>query len=158
MEMREFLAPGAVLPALRSAGKKQLLQQLSAAAAPLAGIDEKLILDTLVERERMGTTGFGGGVAVPHGRIAGLDRIVGLFARLETPVDFDAIDGRPVDLAFLLLSPAGGSADHLKALARVSRTFRDAALQEKLRGSSSADALYAMLVGVGNDAMGSRAA
>jgi len=134
-----------VVADLRGSGKKQLLQQLSGRASALTGLDERRILDTLVDRERLGSTGFGGGVAIPHGKIEGLDRVFGLFARLATPVDYDALDRQPVDLVFVLLAPQGAGADHLKALARVSRVFRDHALADKLRGSTSADALYAML-------------
>ncbi len=158
MELRDFLVPGAVIAALKAASKKQLIQQLAAAAAPLAGVDAARIVELVMERERLGSTGFGGGIAIPHGKLAGLPRVIGLFARLEDPVDYDALDKRPVDLAFLLLAPEGAGADNLKALARVSRTFRDLALVEKLRGSTSADALYAMLVDAGHDAVGSRAA
>ena len=158
MELRDVLAPGAVIAALRASSKKQLLQQLAAAIAPSVGQDGQSLFDILLTRERQGSTGFGGGIAFPHGRIAGLPAPTGLFARLADPIDYDAIDGRPVDLVFLLLSPIDRGAEHLKALARVSRTFRDAALVEKLRGSTSPDALYTMLVGVGNGAVGSRAA
>ena len=158
MELREFLAPSAVLPAVKATNKKQLIQQLAAAIAPLAAADERRIVEIVMERERLGSTGFGGGIAIPHGKLAGLPKVVGLFARLESGVDFDALDNRPVDLAFLLLAPEDAGADHLKALARVSRTFRNLSLVEKLRGSTSADALYAMLIDAGRDAVGSRAA
>jgi PTS system nitrogen regulatory IIA component len=145
MELQDFLSPAAVVADLRGSGKKQLLQQLSARASALTGLDERRVLETLLERERLGSTGFGGGVAIPHGKIDGLDRVFGLFARLNTPVDYDALDRQPVDLLFVLLAPQAAGADHLKALARVSRVFRDRALADKLRGSTSGDALYAML-------------
>lgn len=145
MELDDFLAPAAVIADLRTPTKKQLLQQLSHRAAALVGLDERRLLDTVMERERLGSTGFGGGVAIPHGKVDGLDRVFGLFARLGTPIDYDALDRQPVDLVFLLLAPTGAGADHLKALAAVSRTFRDRAVTAKLRGSTSADALYAML-------------
>lgn len=145
MELDDFLVPAAVIADLRTPTKKQLLQQLSHRAAALVGLDERRLLDTVMERERLGSTGFGGGVAIPHGKVDGLDRVFGLFARLGTPVDYDALDRQPVDLVFLLLAPTGAGADHLKALAAVSRTFRDRAVTAKLRGSTSADALYAML-------------
>jgi PTS system nitrogen regulatory IIA component len=104
------------------------------------------VFEVLLERERLGTTGVGGGIAIPHGRLPGLTHMFGLFARLERPVDFEAIDERPVDLIFLLLAPSAAGADHLKALARVSRLLRDRSLVEKLRATESADALYALLV------------
>ncbi|MFC3714437.1 PTS IIA-like nitrogen regulatory protein PtsN [Sphingoaurantiacus capsulatus] len=145
MDLQDFLAPAAVVADLRVTSKKALLQQLAQRAAALTGVDERRIHETIAERERLGSTGFGGGVAIPHGKIEGLDTVFGLFARLGTPVDFDALDRQPVDLVFLLLAPQGAGADHLKALACVSRTFRDRAITAKLRGSTSADALYAML-------------
>jgi nitrogen PTS system EIIA component len=145
MDLHDFLSPAAVVADLRASTKKQLLQQLCHRAAPLTGIDERRLLDTVLERERLGSTGFGGGVAIPHGKVEGLSQVFGLFARLGTPIDYDALDRQPVDLVFLLLAPQGAGADHLKALAAVSRTFRDRAVTAKLRGSTSADALYAML-------------
>lgn len=145
MELHDFLSPAAVAADMRTSGKKQLLQQLSQRAAALTGLDERRVLETLQERERLGSTGFGGGTAIPHGKIDGLGQVFGLFARLSAPIDYDALDHQPVDLVFMLLAPQGAGADHLKALARVSRVFRDRQLVEKLRGSTSADALYAML-------------
>lgn len=158
MDLRDFLSPAAVLPALRATNKKQLIQQLAAAAAPLAGTEPQRIVEIVLERERLGSTGFGGGIAIPHGKLAGLNQVAGLFARLDDPVDFDALDRRPVDLVFLLLAPEEAGADHLKALARVSRTFRDSSLVEKLRGCTSADALYAMLTDAGRGMAEIRAA
>ena len=145
MDLHDFLAPSAVVADLRVSSKKALLHQLSHRAAVLTGLDERRLLETIQERERLGSTGFGGGVAIPHGKVEGLDRVFGLFARLGAPVDYDALDRQPVDLVFLLLAPQGAGADHLKALASVSRTFRDRMMTAKLRGSTSADALYAML-------------
>ncbi len=145
MTLSEILDPAAIVADLRAATKKQLLTALAQRAAARTGFDEAAILKTLTEREKLGSTGFGGGSAIPHGKLDGLPQVFGLFARLVTPVDFDAIDGQPVDLVFMLLAPEGAGADHLKSLARVSRMFRDAALVSKLRGSTSADALYAML-------------
>ena len=150
MDLYDLLSPAAVTASLRASTKKQLLQQLSQRAAALTGYDERHIFEVITERERLGSTGFGGGVAIPHGKLAKLPRVFGLFARLDTPVDYDALDREPVDLAFLLLAPQDAGADHLKALARVSRMFRDRAFVEKLRGSTSADALYAMLAGGGH--------
>lgn len=138
--------PDAVLACVKASGKKALLAELAGRAAALYKLDERRLFDRLLERERLGSTGIGGGIAIPHGRMAGLEKPVGLFARLGHPVDFDAIDERPVDTVFLLLAPEGAGADHLKALARVSRLLRDRNLVEKLRATESADALYALLV------------
>ena len=145
MQVADLLTPESVIPALRATSKKQALQELAGRAARVTGLPERAIFDTLLERERLGTTGVGHGIAIPHGKLAGLDRLYGLFARLEQPVDFDAIDDVPVDLIFVLLAPESAGADHLKALARVSRLLRDKAMCEKLRGTDNPDALYAML-------------
>ncbi|MDH3737660.1 MAG: PTS sugar transporter subunit IIA, partial [Alphaproteobacteria bacterium] len=118
---------------------------LSKFAADLCGLDAQDIFAVLLERERLGTTGVGDGLAIPHGRLPGLEKIHGFFARLEKPVDFDSIDDRPVDLIFLLLAPEGAGADHLKALARISRLLRGPSFCEKLRGANSRDALFALL-------------
>lgn len=145
MEIADMLSPEGVIPALRVGSKKQALQELARRAAEVVGQPERAIFEVLVERERLGTTGVGNGIAIPHGKLPGLDRLYALFARLETPVDFDAIDEQPVDLICVLLAPEQAGADHLKALARVSRLLRDRAVCEKLRGSDSRDALYALL-------------
>jgi PTS system nitrogen regulatory IIA component len=143
--MIELITPASIIANLRAGNKKQALQELARKASELTGQHERTIFDVLLERERLGTTGVGQGIAIPHGKLASLDRVYGLFARLERPIDFDAIDEQPVDLMFLLLAPEQAGADHLKALARVSRLLRDNAVCEKLRGSTSADALYALL-------------
>lgn len=145
MEIFQLLSPDGVIANLKANSKKQALQELSARAARITGQHERVIFDTLLERERLGTTGVGNGIAIPHGRLPGLDKLYGLFARVERPVDFDSIDEMPVDLIFLLLAPESAGADHLKALARVSRLLRDKSVCEKLRGAESADALYALL-------------
>ncbi|WP_119165191.1 PTS IIA-like nitrogen regulatory protein PtsN [Algihabitans albus] len=145
MNLSELLTPQAVIPSLKVNSKKQVLQELSKKASELTDQPERAIFEVLTERERLGTTGVGHGIAIPHGKLAALDRLYGVFARLETPVDFDAIDEQPVDLVFLLLAPETAGADHLKALARVSRLLRDRASCEKLRGTDSADAVYALL-------------
>ena len=145
IDIAELISPRAVVPSLRVASKRQLLQELAKRAAPLAGLDEKLILDTLLERERLGSTGIGSGTAVPHGRFASLTRMFALFARLEKPIPFESVDDQPVDLVFLLLTPDNAGADHLKALARLSRLLRDQATCAKLRGTDRAEALYALL-------------
>ncbi len=143
--MLNLLTPNAVLPAFRATSKKQALQELARKAAELTGRDERAIFDVLLERERLGATGMGRGVAVPHGKLPGLSRVHGLFARLEKPIDFGSVDDQPVDLIFLLLAPEQSGADHLKALAKVSRLLRDGAICAKLRGSDNADAIFAIL-------------
>jgi PTS system nitrogen regulatory IIA component len=145
MEITDLLDPSGVIPNFRVTSKRQALQELARRAATLAGQEESKIFEALWEREQLGSTGIGNGTAVPHGRIAGLARPMALFARLEKPLDFDAIDSQPVDLIFLLLTPAGAGADHLKALARISRLLRNRAICAKLRGSENADAIYSLL-------------
>ena len=158
MEITDLLAPEAVLPNLKAQGKKQLLQDLAERIAPLCGLPERRIFETLIERERLGSTGMGQGIAIPHGRLAGLTRIVGMFARLETPIAYDAVDNQPVDLVFLLLAPEGAGADHLKALARVSRLLRNQQTCEKLRAAKEAEVLYALLTEKTNGSASSQAA
>jgi PTS system nitrogen regulatory IIA component len=143
--LSDLLTPDAVLASLSVPNKKSLFQQLAQLAAKKRGMSAKTITERLAERERLGSTGFGGGVAIPHGKIAGLNRVVGIFARLAQPIDFAAIDDMPVDLVFLLLSPPDAGVEHLKALARVSRKLRDRTFVAKLRGAGSQDALYALL-------------
>ncbi|MCH8111825.1 MAG: PTS IIA-like nitrogen regulatory protein PtsN [Proteobacteria bacterium] len=145
MEISDLLSTEGVISNLKVSGKKQALQELAAKAAQLTDLPERAIFDVLLERERLGTTGVGGGIAIPHGKLPSLERLHGVFARLDHPVDFDAIDEQPVDLFFLLLAPESAGADHLKALARVSRLLRDKMVCDKLRGSDSSDALYALL-------------
>lgn len=145
MEIADILQPDGIIANLRAANKRQALQELAKRAAQLTGKHERAVFDVLLERERLGSTGIGHGTAVPHGRMPDLPRIHGLFARLEKPIDFDAIDNQPVDLIFLLLTPANSGADHLKALARISRLLRDKAVCDKLRGTDRADALYVLL-------------
>jgi PTS system nitrogen regulatory IIA component len=145
MEIADLLGPNSVIAAMKAHGKKQLLQELAARAAPLARMPERRIFEILNEREKLGTTGFGQGIAIPHGRLAGLDKIIGVFARLENSIDYDAVDNQPVDLVFLLLAPEDAGADHLKALARVSRLLRNQGICEKLRAAKKPEALYAIL-------------
>jgi len=147
-DLSDILADNAVDANLQAPNKKALFSQLAAAAGRLAGVDPRQIVAAVSERERLGSTGFGGGVAIPHGKIEGLGRVVGYFARLNTPIDFQAVDGLPVDLVFLLLSPVDAGAEHLKALASVSRTLRDRQTLAKLRGARSKDAIFALLAGV----------
>jgi PTS system nitrogen regulatory IIA component len=145
MEITDLLDIKGVMPNLKATSKKQALQELAALAAEIAGQSERSVFNVLLERERLGTTGVGNGIAIPHGKLPGLDRLYGIFARLERPIPFDSIDEQPVDLIFLLLAPESAGADHLKALARISRLLRDKAVCEKLRGTDKADALFALL-------------
>jgi PTS system nitrogen regulatory IIA component len=145
MPLSDLVAPQAVVPALKVNSKKQALQELAARAAALTGRGEREILDILQQREKLGSTGVGNGIAIPHGKLPKLDRLFGLFARLDRPIDFEALDGQPVDLVFLLLAPEAAGADHLKALARVARLLRDPDTAKKLRDSRDADAIYAVL-------------
>ena len=152
MNISDLLAPDAILPALKAQSKKQLLQELSLRAHLITRLPERRIFETLVERERLGTTGVGAGIAIPHGRISEAKSIAGVFARLETPIDYEAVDSQPVDLVFMLLAPENAGADHLRALARVSRLLRSAATCEKLRATASAEALYSILTSQNGDA------
>ena len=144
-EIAELITPDRVIAHLKAGSKKQVLQELAKRAAAITGAGERAIFDVLLERERLGTTGVGGGIAIPHGKLATLDRIYGMFARLDSPVDFEAIDEQPVDLIFLLLAPESAGADHLKSLARVSRLLRDRKTCDKLRHSEDAEAIHALL-------------
>ena len=145
MEISDLLTPASVIARFKSTSKKQALQELSQRAAKVSGLSERQVFGVLLEREKLGSTGVGQGVAIPHGRIAGLTRLYGVFARLDQPIDFEAVDDQPVDLIFLLLAPESAGADHLKALARVSRLLRDKTMCERLRGADDPEALYALL-------------
>jgi PTS system nitrogen regulatory IIA component len=145
MEIADLVTPASVIANLRAANKRQALQELAKRAAALTGRHERAIFEVLLERERLNTTGIGNGTALPHGRLPDLPRLYGLFARLEKPIDFEAIDNQPVDVIFMLLTPASAGADHLKALARISRLLRDRTICDKLRGTDRSDALYALL-------------
>ena len=145
MEIADLLSPDAVLAHVKATTKKQVLQEMAHKAAVLTKLPERRIFDTLVEREKLGSTGMGQGIAIPHGRIPGIEKMTGLFAQLDHPVDFDSMDDQPVDLVFLLLAPEGAGADHLKALARVSRLLRNQAVCEKLRAAPQAATLFALL-------------
>lgn len=147
MQLSEFLDFDAIKTGFPGGSKRSLLQQLANLAGQRLGLDPAAILASLSERERLSSTGFGQGVAIPHGKIAGLSRIYGLFVRLGEPVDYKALDKVPVDLVFLLLSPPEAGAEHLKALAAISRVTRNAATLEKMRGARSRDALAAVLMG-----------
>lgn len=145
MEIVDLLTPGSVLSPLRATSKKQALQELARRAGEMTGLHERTIFDVLLERERLGTTGVGRGIAIPHGKLPELDRLYGVFAVLDQPIDFDAVDDQPVDLLFLLLAPESAGADHLKALARISRLLRDSALCDRLRSVDSTDELFRIL-------------
>lgn len=154
MELIDLVSPEAVLCSVKAGSKKQALQEIAHRAADAYGLDTRSVCEGLLAREKLGSTAMGNGVAIPHARIAGLAQIVGLFARLERPVDFEAADGQGVDLLFCLLAPQDAGADHLRALAKVSRLMRDASVRTKLRETDGADALYALVT----DLSASRAA
>lgn len=145
MEIADLLSPDAVISHLKATSKKQVLQEMAQKAAALTRLSDRRIFEILTEREKLGSTGMGQGIAIPHGRIPGIEKMTGLFAQLDHPVDFDAMDDQPVDLVFLLLAPEGAGADHLKALARVSRLLRNQSVCEKLRAAPHAATLYALL-------------
>ncbi|MET0940695.1 MAG: PTS IIA-like nitrogen regulatory protein PtsN [Mesorhizobium sp.] len=145
MDLSDLIEVPAIMPALKANSKKQLLQLLSERASTITGIPEREVFDTILQRERLGSTGVGNGIAIPHGKLAGVKRITGVFARLDLPVDFEALDDQPVDLVFLLLAPEGAGADHLKALSRIARVLRDADMVAKIRGTKDAAAIHAFL-------------
>jgi PTS system nitrogen regulatory IIA component len=145
MALAGLLQQNAILPAMKANSKKQLLQELAAKASKITGLPEREIFDVILQRERLGSTGVGNGIAIPHGKLAHLSSIVGIFARLDSPVDFEALDDQPVDLVFLLLAPEGAGADHLKALSRIARVLRDPDMVAKLRATDSASGIYAFL-------------
>jgi len=153
MDLSDLISAEAVLPSLKVNSKKQALQAVAERAAALTGLEEREIFDTLVQREKLGSTGVGGGIAIPHGKPQKLGRMFGLFARLARPIDFEALDDQPVDLVFLLLAPEGAGADHLKALARIARHLREPGVAAKLRSAADTTALYAVLTqGAASDA------
>ncbi|WP_313591838.1 PTS IIA-like nitrogen regulatory protein PtsN [Agrobacterium cavarae] len=145
MALADLLHQDAIIPALKVNSKKQLLQELAAKASRITGVSERDVFDVILQRERLGSTGVGHGIAIPHGKLSSISSITGVFARLETPVDFEALDDQPVDLVFLLLAPEGAGADHLKALSRIARVLRDPELVAKLRATDSHTAIYTFL-------------
>ncbi len=145
MEISNLISPEFVFAQMKAASKKAVLQELSEKTALLTGLASARIFETLYERERLGSTGMGQGIAIPHGHLDGVEKMTGVFAQLGAPVDFEAMDEQPVDLIFLLLAPLGAGADHLKALARVSRLLRNQPLCDKLRAAADTAALYALL-------------
>ena len=145
MALADILQPEGIIPALRVHTKKQLLLELASIASKSTGIAEREIFDVVLQRERLGSTGVGAGIAIPHGKLKALTKITGVFARLETPVDFESLDDQPVDLVFMLLAPEGAGADHLKALSRIARALRDQDLVARLRSSDTVPAIEACL-------------
>lgn len=145
MEIGDLLAPEGVIPSLKVKSKKQALQELSQRAAELTGLQARDLFETLLQRERLGSTGLGRGIAIPHVKLHALKSIVCLFARLDEPIEFDSLDNEPVDLVFLLLAPEHASGDHLKALARISRLLREPDAIARLRSAKDSAALYAIL-------------
>lgn len=146
MNLSELIAPEAIIPALKANSKKQVLQVLAEKAAELTGLSERVIFDIVLQREKLGSTGLGGGIAIPHGKLPDINRIIGIFARLEKPVDFEALDDEPIDLVFLLLAPENAGADHLKALSQIARVLRHSDVVQKLRNTYDANELYALLI------------
>lgn len=144
MGLEDLLSPQGVIHNLRASCKREALQALADRASVLIDRPAADIMSTLLEREQLGSTGVGDGVALPHGKIEGLGKIVGVLARLEAPVSFDALDDQPVDLVFMLLAPSNATAAHLKALAKVSRLLRDEDARDALRGADSAESLFAI--------------
>ena len=140
-----MISPDNVIAKLNATSKKQILRELSRRAAAITGETERAIFEVLMERERLGTTGVGNGIAIPHGKLQSLQKIHGVFARLETPVDYQSIDEQPVDLIFLILAPETAGADHLKALARISRILRNSTICKTLRSSDTVDSLYKVI-------------
>lgn len=145
MKISNIMNKDCIFCSLKSSSKRQLLQDLAAKAATVSDIDERVIFDTLLERENLGSTGFGNGTALPHARLADAKSVTAFFAKLDTPVNFDSVDGKPVDLLFMLLSPEDSGADHLTALALVSRMLKDSDLCTKIRAAQSSDEIFALL-------------
>lgn len=146
MDLSELLNENAILSTLKVSSKKQAIQCISEKAAEITGLNEREIFETLLQRERLGSTGVGSGIAIPHGKLPSLDKIYGVMARLERPISFDAMDDQPVDIIFLLLAPEGAGADHLKALAKIARVLRDGDMVNKIRATADPEALYSVLL------------
>lgn len=145
MDLSDLIDEKAVIGSLRASSKKQALQSLAERVSALTGLDDRSVFDALLQRERLGSTGVGHGIAIPHAKLPGVSRIFGLFARLDKPIEFEALDEEPVDLVFVLIAPEGAGADHLKALARVARVLRDSGVAAKLRGTADPVALHTIL-------------
>ncbi len=145
MPLNDLISAEAIMPALRTGTKKAALHEMSERAGLISGLAAREIFDAVLQRERLGSTGVGNGIAIPHGKLASCSSIFGVFARLDRPIEFEALDGAPVDLMFLLVAPESAGADHLKALARIARMLRDARIVAKLRVTRDASALYSVL-------------
>ena len=145
VDLSDLIKPEAVIGSLKANSKKQAIQAISEKAAELTGLPEREIFETLLQREKLGSTGVGGGIAIPHGKLSSLDRIFGLFARIPKPIDFEALDDQPVDLLFLLLAPENAGADHLKALARIARIMREPGVATRLRAAADPASLHTVL-------------
>ena len=145
MPLENLIVPEAILPSLRANGKKQALQELSEKAAEISGLPAREIFDAWMQREKLNSTGLGDGIAIPHGKLQRCERICGVFARLERPIDFESLDGQPVDLLFALIAPESAGADHLKALAIIARLLRNPSTVAKIRTTREAPALYSLL-------------
>jgi PTS system nitrogen regulatory IIA component len=146
MEFSELVSKESVVTDIEDVQKRDVLLHLSEIASKASGVSEKSIYEILIERESLGTTGVGHGVAIPHGKIDGLDKIYGVLATTKNPVDFESADGQSVDIMFLLLTPSGAGADHLKALAKVSKTLRDTGICDEMRKAKNSKDLYNLLV------------
>lgn len=145
MSLEDLLTADAVVSGFKATSKKHLLQELARQSSSLCDLDERLVFEALLERERLGATSVGNGVAIPHARLGNIDRVYGIFARLTQPIDYDAADEEPVDLVFLLLAPESANAEHLKALAKISRLLKRPDIRASLRGADGAEAIYSML-------------
>jgi PTS system nitrogen regulatory IIA component len=145
MGLTDIIRTGAVKVLHSVSSKKRLFQELGELAREIYGLDPARVVEALIQREGLGPTGVGNGVALPHARLDGLDGVRGIFLRLEKPLDFDAIDRQPVDLVFCLLAPSGSGVEHLKALALVSRTLRDPSICAKLRANADPATLHTIL-------------
>ncbi|WP_350335226.1 PTS IIA-like nitrogen regulatory protein PtsN [Coralliovum pocilloporae] len=145
MDLSDLLSQDAILPALKASSKKQVIQEMAEIAADVTSLPHRVIFDTLLQRERLGSTGVGHGIAIPHGKLSEITSIAGVFARLEKPINFESLDDEPVDLVFMLLAPESAGADHLKALARIARVLRDKEVAAKLRATDDGAAIFALL-------------
>lgn len=145
MDLGDFLSEDAIIGELKVSSKKQLLQNLAEKAGDVTGMSAREVFDTILQREKLGSTGVGNGIAIPHGKFANYDRISGVFARLSEPISFDSLDDQPVDLVFLLLAPESAGADHLKALSRIARALRDPARVQGIRATSNKAQIYRIL-------------
>ena len=145
MNLIDLITPDSIVAPLKAVGKKQALQEIATAGARLTGLSDRELFETLLQRERLGSTGIGDGIAIPHGRSGHIDRLYGVFARLEKPIDFEVLDGQPVDILFALIAPEGAGADHLKALARVARVMRAPEVLERVRAALDPSAIFSIL-------------